>query len=118
MIIPLGILCLIHWVVLFRTMFIVRATWNDSVGACVVTQTDPGLLNVTYFLSKYEHRKTMYTILTMSSNGFRLCYHAGDRNRPTKKAHCAYGSLETSIPGWPGLSYSYFYEQLCASGRL
>lgn len=50
--IGLGILCIAHWGLLYRTMFIVHAVWDDTVGACVVTQTQPSLLNLTFFFSK------------------------------------------------------------------
>ncbi|KAJ7591291.1 hypothetical protein C8J56DRAFT_558570 [Mycena floridula] len=50
-VIPLGLLCIAHYVVLFRTMFIVSASWSDAAGACVVTQTNPSLLRFTYFLT-------------------------------------------------------------------
>ncbi|KAL1727190.1 hypothetical protein EV714DRAFT_286661 [Schizophyllum commune] len=45
----LGILCVAHWAVLWRGMFIVESTWNAEISACYVTQTNPGLLNVTFF---------------------------------------------------------------------
>ncbi|KAF8639928.1 hypothetical protein AX17_001178 [Amanita inopinata Kibby_2008] len=45
----LGIFCLAHWALLYRTMFIVTAEWEDHVKACVVTQTYPSLLNSTFF---------------------------------------------------------------------
>ncbi|KAI5894160.1 uncharacterized protein SCHCODRAFT_01080613 [Schizophyllum commune H4-8] len=45
----LGILCVAHWAVLWRGMFIVESTWNPEISACYVTQTNPGLLNVTFF---------------------------------------------------------------------
>jgi len=45
----LGVLCLAHWGLLYRTMFIVVAEWDPTVGSCVVTQTSPSLLNVTFF---------------------------------------------------------------------
>lgn len=51
-IITLGILCLAHWALLYRTMFIVTAVWERSAKACVVTATNPSLLNVTFFFSK------------------------------------------------------------------
>ena len=47
----LGILCVAHWAVLWRGMFIVESTWNAEISACYVTQTNPGLLNVTFFYS-------------------------------------------------------------------
>ncbi|KAJ8455231.1 hypothetical protein ONZ45_g19005 [Pleurotus djamor] len=51
-IIPLGLLCLGHWAVLYRGMFIVTAVWDPRVNACAVDATNPSLLNVTFFYSK------------------------------------------------------------------
>ncbi|KAL1744409.1 hypothetical protein HDZ31DRAFT_38747 [Schizophyllum fasciatum] len=45
----LGVLCVAHWGVLWRGMFIVESSWNEEIGACYVTKTSPGLLNVTFF---------------------------------------------------------------------
>lgn len=45
--------CLGHWALLYRTMFIVSANYDVKVNACVVTQTSPQLLNVTFFFSPF-----------------------------------------------------------------
>jgi len=50
-VIPLGIICLAHWTLLYRTMFIVRADWDDDSMTCVVTSASPSLLNVTFFFT-------------------------------------------------------------------
>ncbi|RDB23295.1 hypothetical protein Hypma_009572 [Hypsizygus marmoreus] len=50
-IIALGALCLAHWALLYRTMFIVIAAWDDTLRACVVTATNPSLLNTTFFFT-------------------------------------------------------------------
>ncbi|KAG6911644.1 hypothetical protein DXG01_007894 [Tephrocybe rancida] len=47
----LGALCLAHWALLYRTMFIVKAAWDSEQGTCVVTATNPALLNVTFFFT-------------------------------------------------------------------
>uniref|UniRef100_A0A8H7Y101 Uncharacterized protein n=1 Tax=Psilocybe cubensis TaxID=181762 RepID=A0A8H7Y101_PSICU len=47
----LGILCLAHWALLYRTMFIVVSQWDPVVKACVVVQTNPSMLNTTFFFS-------------------------------------------------------------------
>ncbi|KXN87874.1 hypothetical protein AN958_07883 [Leucoagaricus sp. SymC.cos] len=47
----LGVLCLAHWALLYRTMFIVVAEWSSEAQACVVTQTSPSLLNTTFFFT-------------------------------------------------------------------
>ena len=51
-VIPLGILCIAHWALLYRTMFIVTAAWEADARSCVVTGTNPSLLNTTFFFSK------------------------------------------------------------------
>ncbi|KAF9468960.1 hypothetical protein BDZ94DRAFT_1153057 [Collybia nuda] len=45
----LGVLCLAHWALLYRTMFIVTSEWDDTLRGCVVTATNPSLLNTTFF---------------------------------------------------------------------
>lgn len=50
-VIPLGVLCLAHWALLYRTMFVVIAVWDESRKACIVTATNPSLLNTTFFFS-------------------------------------------------------------------
>ncbi|KAK0453391.1 hypothetical protein EV421DRAFT_677721 [Armillaria borealis] len=50
-VIPLSLLCAAHWGLLYRTMFIVHAAWEETAGACVVVQTSPGILNVTFFFT-------------------------------------------------------------------
>ncbi|PPQ95490.1 hypothetical protein CVT26_008518 [Gymnopilus dilepis] len=50
-VIPLGILCVAHWALLYRTMFIVVAQWDPQAKACVVVQTNPSLLNITFFFT-------------------------------------------------------------------
>lgn len=50
-VIPLGVLCLAHWALLYRTMFIVTAAWEERTRGCVVTGTNPSLLNSTFFFT-------------------------------------------------------------------
>jgi hypothetical protein len=52
--IPLGILCLGHWGLLYRGMFIVHASWDPVNGACLVSSTDPSLLKIIFFFSQSE----------------------------------------------------------------
>ncbi|KAG6820438.1 hypothetical protein H0H93_000434 [Arthromyces matolae] len=47
----LGTLCVAHWALLYRTMFIVKAAWEPAQGTCVVIATNPSLLNVTFFFT-------------------------------------------------------------------
>ncbi|KAJ6516086.1 hypothetical protein C8R45DRAFT_958749 [Mycena sanguinolenta] len=50
-VIPLVFLALAHWVLLYRTMFIVKAAWDPKLNTCVVVSTSPSLLNVTFFFT-------------------------------------------------------------------
>ncbi|THH33706.1 hypothetical protein EUX98_g396 [Antrodiella citrinella] len=50
-VIPLGILCLTHWAILWRGMFIVEAAYDDTVKSCVVTSTNHVFLNISFFSS-------------------------------------------------------------------
>ncbi|KAH7930307.1 hypothetical protein BV22DRAFT_1000822 [Leucogyrophana mollusca] len=45
----IGALSLVHWGLLIRGMFIVRAQWSDQAQVCVVDYTNHTLLNVTFF---------------------------------------------------------------------
>ncbi|KAH8106235.1 hypothetical protein BXZ70DRAFT_426153 [Cristinia sonorae] len=48
-VIPLLVLCVAHWAILWRGMFIVRATYDDTEDACTVTATDHIFLNISFF---------------------------------------------------------------------
>ncbi|KAF7331926.1 hypothetical protein MKEN_00072900 [Mycena kentingensis (nom. inval.)] len=50
-VIPLGLLSLAHWTMLYRTMFVVRAVWDESLRICVVASTNAALLNTTFFFT-------------------------------------------------------------------
>ncbi|KAJ6629203.1 hypothetical protein B0H10DRAFT_30170 [Mycena sp. CBHHK59/15] len=50
-VIPLGFLASAHWILLYRTMFVVRAIWEPALKTCVVVSTNPSLLNVTFFFT-------------------------------------------------------------------
>jgi len=50
-VIPLGVLCVSHWALLYRGMFNVKADWNEQAGACIVTAANPMLLNATFFFT-------------------------------------------------------------------
>ncbi|KAJ7047560.1 hypothetical protein C8F04DRAFT_1247192 [Mycena alexandri] len=50
-VIPLGLLSLAHWILLYRTMFVLRAVWDPSMLVCRVASTDPWLLNITFFFT-------------------------------------------------------------------
>ncbi|KIM45814.1 hypothetical protein M413DRAFT_64354 [Hebeloma cylindrosporum] len=47
----LGTLCIAHWTLLYRTMFIVVSAWEPDAKTCVVVQTNPSLLNTTFFFT-------------------------------------------------------------------
>ncbi|KAE9399036.1 hypothetical protein BT96DRAFT_821154 [Gymnopus androsaceus JB14] len=83
-VIPLGILCAGLWTIGYRTMFIVRAAWSDSAGACVVISTDPSLLNVLYFYTMgFDFVILVYTFLalitkhTARTDLWKLLFHDG-----------------------------------------
>ncbi|THH11534.1 hypothetical protein EW145_g599 [Phellinidium pouzarii] len=48
-VVPLLLLCLAHWGLLYHGIIIVRATWDASQSACVVNQTDSAILKFTFF---------------------------------------------------------------------
>ncbi|KAI0080752.1 hypothetical protein K474DRAFT_1589454 [Panus rudis PR-1116 ss-1] len=50
-VIPICFLCLAHWAILWRGMFIVHAEWSSSVKSCVVVQSDHIFLNFTFFMT-------------------------------------------------------------------
>ena len=47
----LGTLCAVHWGLLYRGMFVVIAQWDDVQHTCVVVETSPVFLNITFFFS-------------------------------------------------------------------
>nr|GAT53974.1 predicted protein [Mycena chlorophos] len=49
--VPLIFLALVHWTLLYRTMFVVRAVFDDTLRTCVVVSTDPTLLKCTFFFT-------------------------------------------------------------------
>ncbi|KAI0952431.1 hypothetical protein AcV7_008238 [Taiwanofungus camphoratus] len=49
--IPLMILCLAHWALLWRGMFVVNASYSPTSSSCVVTSTDHVFLNITFFMT-------------------------------------------------------------------
>ncbi|KAJ7095180.1 hypothetical protein B0H15DRAFT_95402 [Mycena belliarum] len=50
-VIPFALLSAVHWVLLYRNMFVVRAVWDDRRNSCTVASTDSSLLNVTFFFT-------------------------------------------------------------------
>ncbi|KAL5488128.1 hypothetical protein ACEPAI_6236 [Sanghuangporus weigelae] len=48
-VIPLLILCLGHWGLLYHGIIIVRATWDPDTGSCAVNQTNSAILKFTFF---------------------------------------------------------------------
>ncbi|KAF8897289.1 hypothetical protein BD779DRAFT_366364 [Infundibulicybe gibba] len=50
-IVILGTICLAHWALLYRTMFIVKAAWDEQSGVCAVIATNPSILNTTFFFT-------------------------------------------------------------------
>ncbi|KAJ3778361.1 hypothetical protein FB446DRAFT_833755 [Lentinula raphanica] len=81
---PLGLLCVAFWAILYRTMFIVRAEWNSSAASCMVTSTEPSLLNVTFFFTMgFDFVILVYTYValvtkhTARTDLWKLLFHDG-----------------------------------------
>lgn len=53
-VIPIGLLCLAHWALLWRGMFIVDAAYDPTTGGCVVTSTNHVFLNLGFFMSTFS----------------------------------------------------------------
>ena len=74
--IPLLVLCLCHWGLLYHGIIIVRATWNPTVGACVVNQTDSAVLKFTFFASAFIYEASCCThdleLIVFLAMGFDL----------------------------------------------
>lgn len=51
-VIPLCLLCIAHWAILCRSMFIVSATYDPTTKLCAVWSTDHVFLNVEFFMSE------------------------------------------------------------------
>jgi len=80
----LGTLCLAHWALLYRTMFIVKAAWSSTLQTCVVTQTNPSLLNTTFFFTMgFDFIILVFTALALlkkhsaRTDLWKLLFHDG-----------------------------------------
>jgi hypothetical protein len=63
-VVPLGVLCLAHWVLLYRGVFVVHAQWSPEERTCVVSSTSAGWLTVNLFYSEYlPHPDSIVSIL-------------------------------------------------------
>ncbi|KAJ7499138.1 hypothetical protein FB451DRAFT_1016392 [Mycena latifolia] len=62
-VIPLGLLSAAHWILLYRTMFVVKAVWDHDLHTCVVASTKSSLLNITFFFTMGFD----FVILTMTA---------------------------------------------------
>lgn len=51
--IPLAILAVAHWVILWRGMFIIDAQYSPEAQGCIVVSTNHGLLMASFFSSAY-----------------------------------------------------------------
>jgi len=83
-IISLGVLCLAHWALLYRTMFIVKAAWDNKVGGCVVTAANPSLLNTTFFFTMgFDFMILIFTAIALlkkhsaRTDLWKLLFHDG-----------------------------------------
>jgi len=50
-IVPLLVICLAHWGLLYHGIIIVRASWDSTQAACVVFSTNPTFLTVNFFFT-------------------------------------------------------------------
>ncbi|KZT12960.1 uncharacterized protein LAESUDRAFT_639262 [Laetiporus sulphureus 93-53] len=50
-VLPLGILCLAHWALLWRGMFVLKADYDPTQGACILTWSNHVFLNVSFFMT-------------------------------------------------------------------
>lgn len=115
--VPLGVLSLAQWTLLYFTMFIVHADWDDQAKVCVVTQANPSLLNVTFFFSKSlsfmtAQSKTNHQL----SDGIRFRYPRCDFRRFNQETYCSYRPLEATLPRWSSLLLDLFLGKLYSSG--
>ncbi|KAK1228914.1 hypothetical protein PQX77_008072 [Marasmius sp. AFHP31] len=67
-VVPLGILCLGHWGVLHRTMFMLRVQWDDNSRGCVVTYTNHTLNNLTFcYTMGFDFVILVYTTIALTT---------------------------------------------------
>ncbi|KAF5369827.1 hypothetical protein D9758_001254 [Tetrapyrgos nigripes] len=67
-VIPLGVLCIAFWAILYRTMFIVHAEWEEESQTCVVVSSSPSLLNVTFFFTMaFDFIILAYTFVALTA---------------------------------------------------
>lgn len=71
-VIPLLILCLGHWGLLYHGIIIVRATWNPVESACTVDQTNSAVLKFTFFTTMgFDLIIFVYTCTALLRNSTR-----------------------------------------------
>ncbi|KAJ8086373.1 hypothetical protein PM082_005196 [Marasmius tenuissimus] len=67
-VVPLGILCLGHWGILHRTMFMLRVQWDDNARGCVVTYTNHTLNNLTFcYTMGFDFVILVYTTIALTT---------------------------------------------------
>ena len=121
-IIVLGVLCIAHWALLYRTMFIVVSEWEASSKACVVVQTNPSMLNTTFFFSKltsiyYSSHIFEYWHDTSASYGLWFYYPYLHCNRPPLPAFSQNRSLEASFSGRTCVFSCFILNELRPSSK-
>lgn len=52
-VIPLSVLAVVHWALLWRGTFLFTAAWEPASATCVVTAADARFLQVTFFYSQW-----------------------------------------------------------------
>jgi len=114
-VVTLGAICLAHWGLLYRGMFIVTAAWDNNLKTCVVTATNPSLLKITFFFSMYlgsALERAFYGLKIYSSDGVRLrnlMFHFGGFDIET---HGPHRSLEVTFPRWSCIFFCFFFDSL------
>jgi len=71
-VIPLGILCLGHWGLLWHGMFIITSQWIPAAGGCVVVKTSHVFLDINFFYTMaFDLVVLLLTVVALSRQGSR-----------------------------------------------
>ena len=120
-VIPLLILCLAHWGVLYHGIIIVRATWDAETGSCSVNQTNSAILKFTFFTSTFllfpSTAMTIWSAMSFfsSSYGIRSDYLRPHVHRASQKFYEIW-TLALTIPRWSDLLGRDVLNKLSSSG--
>lgn len=76
-VIPLSVLAIVHWALLWRGMFLFNSTWEPATAACVVTAADARFLQVTFFYTMG------FNFILLCVGGFKMFWDSNDRGLNT-----------------------------------